>query len=205
MPLQEMAEAVAAMLGPERPCYIRLPIGWPGDVCDFTSALDYLGFDGAGGIGSGPGMAVGAALALQGSDRLPVAILGDGDFLMSATALWTAVHLRLPLLVLVANNRSFFNDELHQERVARMRDRPVENRWVGQAIRDPDLDHAALARAQGCAGIGPIADPRKLVAALKEGAAHVREGRCCVVDVRVRPGYDAGTAAAVTRAAPAPR
>ena len=48
--------------------------------------LDYLGQDGGAGIGSGPGMAVGAALALEGSGRLPVAVLGDGDFLMGGTA-----------------------------------------------------------------------------------------------------------------------
>ena len=39
-------------------------------------------------------------------------MLGDGDFLMGATALWTAVHYRIPLLVVVSNNNSFFNDEL---------------------------------------------------------------------------------------------
>jgi thiamine pyrophosphate-dependent acetolactate synthase large subunit-like protein len=50
----------------------------------------------------------------------------------------------------VANNRSFFNDELHQERVARIRSRPPENRWIGQRISEPDIDIAAMARAQGC-------------------------------------------------------
>ena len=41
-----------------------------------------------------------------------------------------------------------FNDELHQERVARERGRPVENRWIGQRIDDPAPDLAAMARAQ---------------------------------------------------------
>ena len=120
--------------------------------------LDYSAATGGGGIGGGPGMAVGAALALRGSGRLPVAVCGDGDFLMGATALWTAVHYNIPLLVVVANNRSFFNDELHQERVARMRNRPVENRWIGQRIADPEIDLAQLARAQGALGFGPVTD-----------------------------------------------
>ena len=111
--------------------------------------------DGGGGIGGGPGISVGAALALKGSGRLPVAICGDGDFLMGATALWTAAHYRIPLLVVVANNRSFFNDEVHQERVARMRGRPVENKWIGQRIADPDIDLAAMARAQGARRLRP--------------------------------------------------
>ena len=75
---------------------------------------------------------------------------------MGVTALWTAAHYKIPLLIVVANNRSFFNDELHQERVARMRNRPVENRWVGQRISEPDIDIAAIARAQGAQGFGPV-------------------------------------------------
>ena len=83
------------------------------------------------------------------------------------------MHNSIPLLVVIANNRSFFNDELHQERVARDRGRPVENRWIGQSIRDPDIDLATLARGQGCLGIGPVEDPKKLVAAMTEAVAAV--------------------------------
>ena len=85
-----------------------------------------------------------------------VGIMGDGDFLMGVTALWTATHYKLPCLILVANNRSFYNDELHQERVAHERGRPVENKWIGQRIDEPDIDLAAMARAQGAVGIGPV-------------------------------------------------
>ena len=52
-------------LAPHQPSYIRLPLGWPGEHCRFAHPQDYIGFDGGGGIGSGPGMAVGAALALR--------------------------------------------------------------------------------------------------------------------------------------------
>jgi thiamine pyrophosphate-dependent acetolactate synthase large subunit-like protein len=178
---------------------IRLPLSWAEGLWEFRHPLDYLGTDGGGGVGSGPGMSVGAALALRdsGSNRLPVAVLGDGDFLMGANALWTAVRNRVPLLVVVANNRSFFNDELHQERVARQRGRPPENRWIGQAIRDPDIDLAAIGRAQGGSGIGPVEDPRKLVPSLREAVAAVHNGKVCVVDVRVAPGYSAGATAAI--------
>jgi thiamine pyrophosphate-dependent acetolactate synthase large subunit-like protein len=178
---------------------IRLPLSWGEHMWDFRHPLDFLGTDGGGGIGSGPGMAVGAALALRdsGSNRLPVAILGDGDFLMGVTALWTAVHNAIPLLVVIANNRSFFNDELHQERVARDRGRPVENRWIGQSIRGPDIDLATLARGQGCIGIGPVEDPKQLVTAISEAVAAVRAGKVCVVDVRVAVGYDPAGAAGI--------
>ena len=196
-----LATALKQVLGDAPATMIRLPLSWGEHLWDFHDPLDFLGTDGGGGIGSGPGMAVGAALALRdsGSDRVPVAILGDGDFLMGVTALWTAVHNAIPLLVVIANNRSFFNDELHQERVARDRGRPVENRWIGQSIREPDIDLATLARGQGCVGIGPIEDPKKLVAAITEAVAAVRAGKVCVVDVRVAVGYDPSGAAGIMR------
>src|SRR5262249_54485471 len=95
----------------------------------------------------------------------------------------------IPLLVVVANNRSFYNDEIHQERMARMRKRPIENRWIGQRLSDRDIDLASLARAQGCVGFGPIASGRELATALRDAIAAVERGAVAVVDVRVEPGY----------------
>jgi thiamine pyrophosphate-dependent acetolactate synthase large subunit-like protein len=199
-----IATALKAVLGDSPVSMLRLPLSWADGLWEFRHPLDYLGTDGGGGIGSGPGMSVGAALALRdaSSGRLPVAVLGDGDFLMGVTALWTAVRNEIPLLIIVANNRSFFNDELHQERVARQRDRPVENRWIGQAIRGPDIDLATMARSQGCAGIGPVEDPKDLVAAIREAVTAVRAGKVCVVDVRVATGYAADATAAILRRTP---
>ena len=178
---------------------IRIPLGWDGGLWHFTHPLDYLGQDGGGGIGSGPGMAVGAALALRGSGRLPVAVLGDGDSMMGLSALWTAAHYRVPLLVIVSNNRSFFNDEVHQERVAKERGRPVENKWVGQAISDPDPDFAKLAEGLGLLGIGPVEDEAALDAAIARAVAHVEAGGTALVDARVAPGYAPAMASALTR------
>ncbi|HZL96580.1 MAG TPA: thiamine pyrophosphate-binding protein, partial [Vicinamibacterales bacterium] len=102
-------------------------------------------------------------------------------------------------LIVVANNRSFFNDELHQERVARMRNRPIENRWVGQRISDPDIDLAAMARAQGAQGFGPVNAMADLAPTLAKAIAAVEAGAVAVVDVSVEPGYTAATTAAMTR------
>lgn len=190
-----LAAALNDALGDAPACFIRVPLSWSGEYRHFRHPLDFLGYDGGAGIGSGPGMSVGAALALRGSGRIPVAFTGDGDFLMGVTALWTATHYRIPLLVVIANNRSFFNDELHQERVARTRGRPVENRWIGQRIADPDVDLAAMARAQGALGFGPVTDPGAAGAALRAAIDAVRGGAVAVVDVRVAAGY-AGTMAA---------
>jgi thiamine pyrophosphate-dependent acetolactate synthase large subunit-like protein len=172
-------------------CYTHLPIGWSGAYSHFNHPLDYLGAEGGAGVGSGPGLSVGSALALKGGGRLPIAVLGDGDFLMANTVLWTAAHYQIPLLTVVCNNRSFFNDELHQERVARERGRPPENRWIGMRIGEPDIDLAQMAKSQGCAGIGPVAKAGELQKAIDQGVEAVRNGKVAVVDARVLPGYDA--------------
>lgn len=77
-------------------CYTRFPLGWNGNYTHLRHPLDYIGHDGGAGVGSGPGMTVGAGLALKGSDRLAVGLLGDGDFLMGNTAVWTAAHYGIP-------------------------------------------------------------------------------------------------------------
>ena len=188
--IRALADALNAATREVDVCITRLPLGWNGAYRHFGHPLDYIGSEGGGGVGAGPGLTVGAALALKGSGRLPVAIMGDGDFLMGVTALWTAAHYQLPCLIVVANNRSFYNDEVHQERVARERGRPVENKWIGQRIGDPDIDLAMMARAQGAEGIGPITRVEDLALAVERGLRAVRDGAVCVIDVRVLPGYE---------------
>lgn len=199
--LQDLAAGMRQALVGRPACWISLPHGWPGDAVEISGPLDYLGRPGGGGVGAGPGIAVGAALALQGTGRLPLAVVGDGDYLMGGSALWTAAHHRLPLLVVVANNRSYFNDEVHQERVARMRDRPTGNRGVGQHISDPDPDLATFARSLGARGYGPVRTPTELKDALERAVPDVEAGEVAVVDVHVAPYADGGVVAGASRRA----
>jgi len=185
--MPDLASALREALGDEPACLVRLPLGWGGADLEASHPLDYLGMDGGAGIGSGPGMAVGAALALENTGRLPVAVLGDGDFLMGGTAVWTAAHYRLPLLVVVANNAFYYNDVVHQERIAAQRHRPARNAWIGQAITDPDPDLPALARSLGLAAQDQVRDRAALPKALAEAVATARSGGTVLVDVRVRP------------------
>jgi thiamine pyrophosphate-dependent acetolactate synthase large subunit-like protein len=197
---EHIARTLRKVVGARPVTLTHLPISWEDRWWTFRHPLDFLGSDGGGGVGGGPGISVGAALALKNSGRLAVAVCGDGDFLMGVTAVWTAVHYKIPLLLVIANNRSFYNDELHQERVARMRARPVENKWIGQRMADPEIDLAAMGRAQGAVGFGPIVKPADLGPALEKAIAAVDAGGVAVVDVRVEPGYTATMTAAMTRA-----
>jgi thiamine pyrophosphate-dependent acetolactate synthase large subunit-like protein len=179
---------------PDKVSFAALCRGFPTELWPFRDPAAYLGKDGGGGIGSGPGLAVGAALALSERGRQTMAILGDGDFCMGAMAIWSAAHSKIPLLILINNNRSYYNDELHQETVARRRNRPVENRWIGQRISDPIVDIAKLSEAQGAVGIGPVTELHQLKGALKQGLDVLNSGGVCVVDIHVTPGKERSAA-----------
>ena len=115
---------------------IRAPLGWHAGALAVSPSA---GLPGLRRIGrhrfrSRPRRRSGAGTAAV-PDALPVALVGDGDFLMGVTALWTAVHHRIPALVMIANNTSYFVDEEHQRTVSRQRgaarkrvDRPAPRR-----------------------------------------------------------------------------
>ena len=96
---------------------------------------------------------------------------------MGVTALWTAAHYRIPLLLVIANNRSFYNDEVHQERVARMRHRPVENKWIGQRMTEPDIDLCGSRPRSGRPRPGPDQQLRRTGPSLRAGHRCRRAGR----------------------------
>jgi thiamine pyrophosphate-dependent acetolactate synthase large subunit-like protein len=169
----------------------RLPLGYnDGAPFTFRRPLDYLGSDGGAGVGIGPSLAIGAALALRGTGTLSVGVLGDGDFLMGVQAIWTAVRYKIPVLLVLCNNRCYYNDVIAGEAMAVRRKRPLENKWIGQMIDEPAPDLAALARAQGAHAIGPVADAASLRAALRTGVARVRDGNVCVIEALVDPELD---------------
>jgi thiamine pyrophosphate-dependent acetolactate synthase large subunit-like protein len=197
--VDHVAVALHKALGDRPVSLTHVSLSWDGRSWPFRHPLDYLGGDGGGGVGGGPGISVGAALALKGSGRMAVAVCGDGDFLMGVTAIWTAAHYRIPLLMVVANNRSFFNDELHQERVARMRNRPIENRWVGQRISEPDIDIASMARAQGAVAFGPVTTIAELPDVFAKAITAVEAGEVVVIDARVEPGYSPAMTSVMSR------
>ena len=199
MAAADMANVLRHVVGDRTVCLTHVSLSWHGEFWPFRHPLDYVGSDGGGGVGGGPGISVGAALALKGTGRLPISVCGDGDFMMGNTAVWTAVHYRIPILFVVANNRSFYNDEVHQERVAVARNRPVDNKWIGQRISDPDIDIAMVSRGQGAKGFGPCNNAGELEKALKEAIAVVEAGGVAVVDARILGGYSPATAAAMAR------
>ena len=189
MSLWDMAMTVREFAKKRSVTFARLPIGWPGEAYEFDGPLSFMGNDGGGAVGTGPGHTIGAALALKDTGRLTIGVLGDGDYLMGVNALWTASHFEIPMMIVVADNRSYYNDEMHQERVAQMRSRPAQNRWIGQRIDDPRVDLVAMARAQAFDSEEPVSTAEALAKALKRGAEVVANGGRYFIDSVIKPGY----------------
>lgn len=133
------------------------------------------------------GLGLGVALAYRGSSKLVVNIQPDGDLMFDAGALWIATHDRIPLLVVMYNNRAYYNDWEHQVQVARERGRDEANAYIGMEIDRPAPDFAALARAFGWYAEGPISDGNQVRAAVERAARVVLdEGRPALVDCVTR-------------------
>ncbi|MGX1308122.1 thiamine pyrophosphate-dependent acetolactate synthase large subunit-like protein [Amorphus suaedae] len=181
--LSDIGDALLHVRGEREICLARVPLNWPAGAYPFADPLDYLGYDGGGGVGSGPGMTIGAALALKDSGRLVVGMMGDGEFLGAPTALWTAAHYRVPVLFVVTNNRSYYTDEIQQEAVAVHRDRPPENKWIGQRIDEPAIDIAGVAADMGVKTEPAITEVGQLQAAFERGLAAVEAGEAYLLEI----------------------
>lgn len=130
------------------------------------------------------GISLGVALAHREAERLVVDLQPDGDLMFDLGALWVAAYHRIPMLVVMFNNRAYYNDWEHQERIARRRGTPVENAWIGMEIDRPAPDFAGVARCLGWHADGPVEDPGQLGRAVARAADVVAtERRPALVDV----------------------
>lgn len=155
--------------------------GWARRLWDGEAPYRYAG---SGGLGSGMGHALGAALAHRPQGRLCINFNTDGDLLYAPSALWTAAHHDIPMLVIMNNNHSYYNSEAHQQAIAEFRKRPMKNSGIGTRIENPNVDFAGLARSFGLSGIGPIENPEELLPALKKAVKLVKDKQQLVlVDV----------------------
>ena len=128
------------------------------------------------------GISLGVALAHRDKKRLVVDIQPDGDLMFDAGAMWVAAKHRIPLLVVMYNNRAYYNDWEHQIRMAKLRGTPVERAHIGMDMTDPDPDFASMAKSMGWYAEGPIDKPKDVAAALKRAIAKVKAGTPALLD-----------------------
>ena len=148
-----------------------------------------LGGGGAGAVGSGLPVAVGAALGHKKYGRLAVGIQKDGDFMCAPGALWTAAHHRIPLLLAMHNNRAYHQEVMHIQRMGLRHQRGSfdKSAGIGTRIDDPPINYAMMAKSMGLYGEGPITNPIDLGPALQRAAEAAMKGEPALVDVVTQP------------------
>jgi len=128
------------------------------------------------------GISLGVALAHRAAGRLVVDIQPDGDLMFDAGALWVAAKHKIPMLVVMYNNRAYYNDWEHQIRMAKLRNTPVERAYIGMDMDKPAPDFAGLAKSMGWYAEGPIDKPGDIGPALKRAIQRVKAGQPALVD-----------------------
>jgi acetolactate synthase-1/2/3 large subunit len=161
--------------------------GWPGRLWNFDKHYQYIGGQGAGGMGYGAPAAVGAALANKKHGRFSVSIQTDGDLNYAPGVLWTAAHHRIPLLTIMHNNRGYHQEVMFIEQAASIRNRGADRAHIGTKLWDPDINYAKMAQAYGMEGFGPITDPKDLAPTFKRAIELVRKGEPAMIDVVTQP------------------
>ena len=159
----------------------RLP--WPRRLWPMTEHHQMLGGTGAQGVGYCGPASLGVALANKAKGLFTVNFQPDGDLMFSPGVLWTAAHHRIPILIVMFNNRAYHHETMHLQNMAAVHRRRPDRAWVGTVIDDPPIDFAKLAQAQGVWAEGPITDPAGLGPALKRAVDVVKRGEPALLDV----------------------
>lgn len=160
---------------------------WPLRLWDFNKYYHYIGGEGGYGVGYGAPASVGAALANRKYGRLTVSIQNDGDLMFAPGVLWTAAHSKIPLLIVMHNNRAYHQEVMEVQRMADVHERGITRAGIGTTLVDPPIDYGKLAQSMGMHGSAPISDPKDLAPALQEAIAVVKSGEPALVNVLTQP------------------
>ncbi|HXH10317.1 MAG TPA: thiamine pyrophosphate-binding protein [Alphaproteobacteria bacterium] len=160
--------------------------GWERRLWEMTEGARCVA--GGGGTGTGMGVALGVALAFRGTGKVCVSIQNDGDLLYTPGSLWTAAAHDIPMLVVMFNNRAYYQDVGHQTAITTMRQRPLDHVGVGVNLDRPTTDFALLAKSFSLHGEGPVLDPEAIQPALQRALKVVQEEkRLALVDTVTQP------------------
>jgi benzoylformate decarboxylase len=134
----------------------------------------YLRFDDtarhyrATGGGLGPGMPAPIGIKLARPDRPVLSIVGDGASLYTIQALWTAAHHKIPVVWVIANNRSYRILKLNM--LDYLGEGAAGREFVEMDIKQPELDFSQIAASFGVKGVR-IEHPDEVGDALREAQA----------------------------------
>ena len=118
-----------------------------------------------------------------GADLVGQLVEADGALMVSPGSLWTAAKHKIPILMVMHNNRYYFQEVMHLQAMANRHMRDPHTARIGTEIANPNIDFAKLAQSMGVHAEGPITDPEKLGPALQRAVAIVKSGEPALVDV----------------------
>jgi thiamine pyrophosphate-dependent acetolactate synthase large subunit-like protein len=177
--------ALAEVLNGESVTVATVPADWDTDAWTFRDPMDFLG---AGN--GGPAQSIGSALALIGTGRIALGIIEADTFLTEVAALWTSVHYRIPVFLVVLSEKSGVGTAKYQVPIAQARARNAANAWIGHRIDNPRVDICGIAEACGAVGLRVEAGYGDMCATLKDGLKQVQNGRVAIVDVQLSEKQD---------------
>jgi thiamine pyrophosphate-dependent acetolactate synthase large subunit-like protein len=141
----------------------------------------------AAGVGYQAPAAVGAALAHRKYGRFYVSLQPDGDLMYAPGVLWTAAHSKVPMLMVLHNNRAYHQEVMHIQRMSNRHQRGIENAGIGTTMENPHIDFAKLAQSLGWYAEGPITDPKDLGPAIRRAVDVVKRGEPALLDTVTQP------------------
>jgi benzoylformate decarboxylase len=145
------------------------PVARPEDYFEHSSA--YLGW--------GIGAASGVALARPG--RHVVLAIGDGCFNFGLQGLWSVARYRLPILMIVFNNRGYISTKSRLHNLEGLAAR--ERTYFGSDLDNPAVDYVQAGLSVGIPGLR-VERPDELRSALEWGVA--QQG-AAILDVLLDP------------------
>ena len=156
---------------------------WALKTWDFDTPYRHPGRD--LGTATQFGISLGVALAHKGSGKLVVDLQPDGDLMFDLGALWVATKYEIPMLVVMYNNRAYYNDWAHQISVAKTRGTDPARANIGMDLYGPEPDFAHIAKGMDWFAEGPIEDPADIGPALTRAIEQVKAGKPALVDIIV--------------------
>ena len=161
--------------------------GWAQRLWNFEKYYQHIGESGAVAQGYAAPASVGAALANRKYGRLSVSMQSDGDLMYVPHVFWTAAHHKIPMLVVMFNNRGYVREIMESQAVAGERGRDISRCHIGTMFDNPFIDYAKLAQSMGWYAEGPITDPKQVAPAIKRALAVVERGEPALLDTVTQP------------------
>ena len=153
---------------------------WVQKIWDFDKPYRHPGRE--LGTGTQIGMSIGVALAHKGQGRVVVDLQPDGDLMFDLGALWMPIKYDIPILVVMYNNRAYYNDWAHQIHMAHQRGTDPARANIGMDLEAPPPDFAHIAKGMGWYAEGPIEDPAEVGPAIRRAIEQVKAGKPALVD-----------------------